>query len=122
MQVRLSKLSDSKHRLEIIRADGSRDAVELASRSFLLHDFLHFAVETRAGLAASFSGIQFRGELIISCAACGKQIRLSVHDGQTPKTKTLDMGSAYAWYWSINRWDVGSYSLVQQMLHPERRM
>jgi hypothetical protein len=61
MQVRLSKLSDSKHRLEIIRADGSREAVELASRSFLIHDLLHCAVESRAGLKESFWGMLASG-------------------------------------------------------------
>jgi len=56
MQIVLRKISDLRHQLEIIRNDGSRDAVELASRSFLIHDFLHYAVERRAGLESSFWG------------------------------------------------------------------
>jgi hypothetical protein len=62
MQIRLRKISDLRHRLEIIRNDGSRDAVELASRSFLIHDFLHYAVESRAGLTASFWGMLASGK------------------------------------------------------------
>jgi hypothetical protein len=62
MQIVLRKISDLRHHLEIIRNDGSRDAVELASRSFLIHDFLHYAVETRAGLEASFWGILASGK------------------------------------------------------------
>jgi len=62
MRILLRKISDSKHRLEIVRADGSRDGVELASRSFLVHDFLHYAVETRAGLTASFWGALASGK------------------------------------------------------------
>jgi hypothetical protein len=61
MQIRLRKISDLRHRLEIIRNDGSRDAVELTSRSFLIHDFLHYAVETRTGLEASFWGMLASG-------------------------------------------------------------
>jgi hypothetical protein len=61
MQIALRKISDLRHRLEITRDDGSRDAVELASRSFLIHDFLHYAVESRAGLKASFWGMLASG-------------------------------------------------------------
>jgi hypothetical protein len=62
MQITLRKISDQRHGLEIIRNDGSRDAVELASRSFLIHDFLHYAVETRARLEASFWGMLASGK------------------------------------------------------------
>jgi hypothetical protein len=62
MQIALCKISDLRHRLEIIRNDGSRDTVELASRSFLIHDFLHYAVEMRAGLEASFWGMLASGK------------------------------------------------------------
>jgi len=62
MQIVLRKISDLRHQLEIIRNDGSGDAVELVSRSFLVHDFLHYAVETRAGLAASFWGTLASGK------------------------------------------------------------
>jgi hypothetical protein len=62
MQIRLRKISDLRHRLEIVRNDGSREAVELTSRSFLIHDFLHYAVETRAGLEASFWGMLASGK------------------------------------------------------------
>jgi hypothetical protein len=62
MRITLRKISDLRHRLDIIRSDGSRDAVELASRSFLLHDFLHYAVETRAALGASFWGMLASGK------------------------------------------------------------
>src|SRR5262245_27424857 len=64
MRILLRKISDSKHRLEIVRDDGSRESVELASRSFLLHDFLHYAVETRAGLKASFWGMLAAGKTL----------------------------------------------------------
>ncbi len=39
-----------------MRDDGTREARELETRSALLHDLVHYAVETEAGLAASFYG------------------------------------------------------------------
>jgi len=62
MQIALRKISDLRHRLEITRSDGSRDAVELVSRSFLIHDFLHYAVESRAGLKATLWGMLASGK------------------------------------------------------------
>lgn len=56
MLIRLTKLSDRRHRLEVVRADRTREAVELETRSFLLHDFIHYAVESEAELRDSFWG------------------------------------------------------------------
>jgi hypothetical protein len=56
MRIRLTKISDAQHRLALARDDGTREAVALASRSFLWHDLLHYAVETSAGLQQSFWG------------------------------------------------------------------
>lgn len=56
MHVLLTKLSNDRHALEVIRRDGSRDRVELETKSTWLHDFLHLAVETEAGLQDGFWG------------------------------------------------------------------
>jgi hypothetical protein len=56
LTVRLTKISDARHRIEFIREDGSRESHELATRSFLLHDLIHFAVENEANLRHSFYG------------------------------------------------------------------
>lgn len=61
MRIALKKVSDDTHRLALIRDDGRLDSVELASRSFLWHDFLHYAVETNAGLRQSFWGLLASG-------------------------------------------------------------
>jgi hypothetical protein len=42
--------------LEVTRADGPTESVECESRSYLLHDFLHFAVESEARLGGGFWG------------------------------------------------------------------
>ena len=62
MLIRLTRLTNERHRLELIRDDGTREALELETRSALLHDLVHYAVETEAGLNASFYGRLARGE------------------------------------------------------------
>ena len=56
MLIRLTRLTNEHHRLEVVRADGTRESHELETRSTLLHDLVHYAVETEAGLNASFYG------------------------------------------------------------------
>jgi hypothetical protein len=48
LRIALTKLTDARHRLEIVRADGAAESVELETRSFLLHDLVHYAVEAEA--------------------------------------------------------------------------
>jgi hypothetical protein len=56
MQIRLTRLTNERHRLDVVRDDGTREAHELETRSTLLHDLVHYAVETEAQLKASFYG------------------------------------------------------------------
>jgi hypothetical protein len=56
MLIRLTRLTNERHRLEIVRDDGTREACELETRSVLPHDLVHYAVEAEAGLRASFYG------------------------------------------------------------------
>jgi hypothetical protein len=56
MLIRLTKLTNDRHRIEFVRKDGTRDAAELETRNFLLHDLIHFAVESEANLKSSFYG------------------------------------------------------------------
>jgi hypothetical protein len=60
--IRLTRLTNERHRLELVRDDGTREARELETRSALLHDLVHYAVEAEAGLKASFYGRLARGE------------------------------------------------------------
>ncbi|KIG13529.1 hypothetical protein DB30_07977 [Enhygromyxa salina] len=50
------KLSDQRHVLEVIHADGRAEQVECATRSYLVHDLLHYAVEAQAQLTRGFWG------------------------------------------------------------------
>ena len=56
LTIRLTKLSDQEHRFAYTTADGVSEDLTLVTRSFLIHDLLHFAVEREAGLSDSFYG------------------------------------------------------------------
>jgi hypothetical protein len=62
MLIRLTRLTNERHRLEVVRDDGSRETRDLETRGALPHDLVHYAVETEAGLRASFYGRLARGE------------------------------------------------------------
>jgi len=55
--VRFTRTSPTRHRLEFVRPDGTREACTLETRSCLVHDLVHFAVEAEAGLRRSFYGL-----------------------------------------------------------------
>jgi len=57
----LTRVSPTHHRLEYIRADGTSEAAEIESKSFLFHDFVHFALETEAHLKGGFFGLLSQG-------------------------------------------------------------
>lgn len=54
--LRFTRINPTQHRFEALRADGTRESRELETRSFLTHDFVHFALETEAKLAGGFYG------------------------------------------------------------------
>ncbi len=54
--IRLTKLSDLEHRFAYTAPGGASEDLTLVTRSFLIHDLLHFAVEREAGLTDSFYG------------------------------------------------------------------
>jgi hypothetical protein len=64
MRVFLHKLSDERHTLEIVRASGEREQVECESRSLLVHDFIHLAVEEEAHLTNGFWGKLAEGKTL----------------------------------------------------------
>ena len=64
MRIAFRKLNGERHVLAITRADGSREQVECETRSYLLHDLLHYAVESAAGLERGFWGHVARGKTL----------------------------------------------------------
>lgn len=62
MKIRLTKISNDKHSLEVVRSDGSRESVELVTREALFHDLLHHAVEAAMGTQGGFWGALAAGK------------------------------------------------------------
>jgi hypothetical protein len=71
LTLRLTRLSPTHHRLDILRAGAAPESVELDTKSFLVHDLLHFAVETEANLAHAFFGCLAAGQSYAGLAAAG---------------------------------------------------
>ena len=67
MRIRITKLSDQRHTLEVER-DGYRESVELETRSTLHHDLTHLAVEEIAGIQHGFFGSLAAGKTFAQLA------------------------------------------------------
>ena len=61
MDIRLCKVSDDRHEVTIVRGDGSVDAVQLNTRSFLRHDLAHYAVERELSIRMGYWGSVMAG-------------------------------------------------------------
>jgi hypothetical protein len=74
-------LSATHHRFEYRRADGTGETLALETRSFLIHDLLHYAVEQEAGLRGSFYGLLDRiggyAELSLGAGGLGGEAQLT---------------------------------------------
>lgn len=68
MQIAFQKISNDQHRLTIERADGTSETSVLETKSLLLHDFNHLAVELEAGLKESFWGLVASGKSFLELA------------------------------------------------------
>lgn len=61
MRVLLTPLDPRTHRLEVVREGGTRDARVLETRSYIVHDLAHFAVEAEAAIPDGVFGLLARG-------------------------------------------------------------
>ena len=81
LTIRLTRISPTEHRFEYLRADGSGEQLELATREFLLHDLVHYAVESEARLRGSFYGLLDKiggyAELSLEGAALGGEAQIT---------------------------------------------
>jgi hypothetical protein len=64
VRILFRKTSDERHALEIVRPDGRREQEDCETRSFLVHDLLHYAVESEARLTGGFWGNLARGKTL----------------------------------------------------------
>jgi hypothetical protein len=61
MRIAFRRVSNTRHSVEVVRSDGSRDLVELDSKDFLRHDLAHLALEIEAPLVDGVWGSVARG-------------------------------------------------------------
>ena len=57
-------MSGEQHELAIIRPDGRRESLLCETRSVLMHDFIHYAVESAARIETGFWGLLARGRTL----------------------------------------------------------
>ena len=64
MRIVFRKISDERHELTIVRADGRRESLLCETRSVLMHDFIHYAVESAAQIETGFWGLLAHGRTL----------------------------------------------------------
>ena len=57
VRVLFTRLSDRTHRFEVARQDGSSERAVLETRSYLVHDLTHYAVEAEVPIEDGFYGL-----------------------------------------------------------------
>lgn len=77
MKIVITKISKDEHKIEIVRKDGSEESAILNSRSFLRHDFAHFAVEAEVPIKLGYWGLVAAGASISGEGIAGKDIALA---------------------------------------------
>ena len=77
MRIAFTKISDEKHRVEITRANGTSESVELESRSFLRHDLAHFAIELELPIGKGYWGCVSSGASLSGSGVAGAEAQLA---------------------------------------------
>lgn len=61
LQIFITQISPTHHRFEYKRKDGTGESSEIETKSFLIHDFVHFVLETQAEIQNGFYGLLDQG-------------------------------------------------------------
>lgn len=77
MRIVITKISQDEHKIEVHRQDGSQESAILNSRSFLRHDFAHFAVEAEIPIKMGYWGLVAAGASLSGEGIAGKDIALA---------------------------------------------
>lgn len=77
MRIRFWKISDERHRVEVERADGTTESVELVSRSFLRHDLAHLAIEIELPIRKGYWGCVAAGASLSGDGVAGDEAQLA---------------------------------------------
>ncbi|QDU68048.1 hypothetical protein [Engelhardtia mirabilis] len=105
MRIVFTKLTDQRHRLELRREGYPCEAVELETRSLLLHDLTHFAVEARAEITEGVYGRLAAGSSLAELAQAVEAPGLamaedlvgpmqSLFNGRGSRERYLELGRA----------------------------
>ena len=99
LTMQLQRVSNTHHELSLIRPDGRRVQRRLESKSTLLHDLVHYAVESEAGLTDSFFGRIARGQDYDDLAAAAHDLRHGLDDevGELGSTEKIVGALQTAW-------------------------
>jgi hypothetical protein len=62
MRILMTRLDPDRHRFAVIRKDGTTESAELETRSLLVHDLVHYAVEMEAPFREGFYGLLAQGK------------------------------------------------------------
>jgi hypothetical protein len=62
MRILMTRLNPDRHRFTIVRSDGSTESAELETRSLLVHDLVHYAVEIEVPFREGFYGLLAKGK------------------------------------------------------------
>lgn len=61
LTIELKKSSPTQHAFTLVFEGGGKETVQLETKTYLLHDLLHYAVESEVGLTDSFYGRLLKG-------------------------------------------------------------
>jgi hypothetical protein len=62
MRILMTRTSPDRHFFKIIRADGTTESADLETRSLLVHDLVHYAVEMEVPFREGFYGLLAKGK------------------------------------------------------------
>jgi hypothetical protein len=89
MRIRFTRLTNDRHALEIRRDGGAAERVELETRSFLLHDLIHYAVESTAGLQSGVWGRLAAGTSLAELNDQSGDMAAGLGEGSSSRTSEL---------------------------------
>jgi hypothetical protein len=114
MRICITRLTNERHALELLRDGGVAERVELETRSFLLHDLIHYAVESTAGLT---TGVW--GTLAAGCTLAELNARTADDNDDDDNDQRERFGSRTADLLTIERVTGPLHAVAQGRASPE---
>src|SRR5262245_48730676 len=68
MRILMTRTNPDRHRFTIVRSDGTTESADLETRSLLLHDLVHYAVEMEVPFREAFYGLLAKGKTLSELA------------------------------------------------------